>query len=125
MEEETYIPDPDLTEAERFFFEHSGWSYKPGEETSCEGRNRCARLSAQAEAWARADGVTFRWEDDNELWEPEPYDTIEWCAAGREVTCKACGHTEWETLASLGGIADATPEYRRVIEAELAYEAMP
>lgn len=38
-----------------------------------------------------------------------------------ERRCRCCG--KWQRVTSLWGIVDATPEYRRVVEAELFLEA--
>jgi len=85
-----------------------------------------AHKLAQAEAWAKDKGLRFQWGEDWDVAShveefPDAYDvepeTCEWVEAIDPET--------GATLASLGCIDDATEEYRRVVEAELAYEAMP
>jgi hypothetical protein len=117
-----------LTPAERFFYEHAGYCYDPKRETPCEGRVRCARELAAAEAWGKEYGVEFRWEWDES--EARAGDHAEWCS---DDDCT--GHdVEWclarltdpdngrEWTASLCGIIDAGRTYRRVVETELTAE---
>ena len=84
-----------------------------------------AHKLAQAEAWAKSKGLRFEWSDDDlmidHVAEFDGYDE-------QPETCEQCWVTDPETgatLASLGCVDDATDDYRRVVEAELAYEAMP
>jgi hypothetical protein len=82
---------------------------------------------ARAEARADDAGLIFRWEADDLA-----YDTFvdhdEWCrkdcGKDHEVLWCAVSDGGSETLASLGSIIDASRDYRRVIEAELASEAL-
>lgn len=120
-----------LTEDEQFFYEHAGIAYNPETETMEEGRIRGAVESASAEQYARRNHWEVRWEDDwvvgshteeysEEAYPQEP-DSCE--------TATLYAPCEWELcdghpLASLGCIDDATREYRRVIAAELASEAL-
>jgi hypothetical protein len=106
--------------AYQFFLKNAGYSVAQGE-TQTQGRQRSARELANAENWARKHGVTFHWEPDTDA---DPFDwdgegpigeTAEGCVA----RCASGG-----VLESLWGIWDASAEYRRVIEAELASEAM-
>lgn len=108
-----------LKRAFEFFRENAGYCTPPG-------KLACALELARAEAWAREEGIDFDWETDQE---PVDYQDAkgnwkqeegEICSAYRP--CGECG--ERRVVASLGGIAGATPEYRRVVEAELAMEAM-
>jgi hypothetical protein len=110
-----------LTEAEQFFYDHAGYSYDAEHMTGEQGRILSAKLLAQAEEWAKDHDLTYVW-----------VDTDDWTPSGHEsefgYTPETCEFAELvnedgETLASLGCIDDATPEYRRVIEAELAFEA--
>ena len=108
-------------DAERFFFEKAGWSYRPSVETAEEGRSRGAGQLARAEAWLRGSEMYVTWEPD---WDGDhSYD-------GREnvVSCEWAALRgplgDGEVLASLGCIDDATDDYRRVVEAELALEVM-
>lgn len=111
------------SEALQFHYEHGGFCYDPATERPEDGRARCALAAAGAEAWAREQGIEFRWEDDWHIGDhaaefPDAYDD------GGPETCEMCG--AWlgdECLAALGCIDDATDEYRRVIEADLAAEA--
>ena len=107
-------PTRKLTQNQKFFFEHAGWSYHPLTESRALGRTRCAvSLAAAEQAFMRA-GVSCVWEDD----QPE-----------RGTKCKTC---EWcsirsadgAILAALGMITDADANYRRVIRAELALECL-
>lgn len=95
---------------------------------------------ARAENIAKREGVVFVWDYDNDAdmsWLeqtdargrylfPKSYREKEhevlWCRAVRPCPDHGidCRHTE--TLASLSGIVDASPEYRRVVEAELALD---
>jgi hypothetical protein len=105
-----------MSNREQFFYNNAGWSYDPATETSEQGRWKCARKLAAAEEWAARVNLEYEWGEDwdscEHEYEPRP-DSCEYCMAslGKEV------------LASLGCIDDATDDYRRVIEAELALEA--
>lgn len=120
-----------LTQAERFFFEHAGYSYGPGE-TARQGRIRGAKALARAEVWAKTVGLTYEWSDDPDGADIQKEDgTWERLPAVQVVTsevakpaCSKCGHVnrEWS---SLGGITESDDQreranYRRVVEAELA-----
>lgn len=113
---------PYTLEAEWHMRDHAGFSVQ-ADETTEQGRMRCARGLAQAEMWARKNGMTFEWEDDWEIgshvreydgYEREP-DTCETCIAS---------DADGKVVASLGCVDDATAEYRRVVEAELASEVL-
>jgi hypothetical protein len=113
----------------QFFAKHAG--YIVGE------RAKGALALARAERWATDSDLEFLWSDnaDGNLG-----DHAYWCAHARasrpcqhEITACAlirpcpddgvhCGHAE--TLASLSGIIDADHAYQRVVQAELALEAM-
>lgn len=109
----------------RFFLEHAGYCTPPG-------RAACALGLARAEARAESAGFTFEWEwdddadlswmDDRDLY----YRDDEGKRHPREheiLGCIARG-PDGEVLASLWGIVDADTGYRRVVEAELASEAL-
>ena len=89
-------------------------------------RASCARKLAKAERDARALGYTFDWEDDwslgctHEKYYGEAY------ANGEPATCESCIMRDpaGAVVQSLGCIDDATREYRRVVEAELALEQL-
>lgn len=113
-----------MSSAEQFFYDHAGYSYDPATETPDEGRRRTAADLARAEAWAKAQGHTYEWGPD---WQvdhvreyPDAYDA-------EPDTCEYVTLSDLldgNVLAALGCVDDATPEYRRVVEAELAWEAM-
>jgi len=110
-----------LTDAERFFYYHAGFSYDPKIETRQQRKLRCAREMADAEAYARRAGWTFSWFDDWQFNHTKEY--------GREYepqTCECCQlqDADGEVLESLCCIDDADANYRRVIEAELADQAL-
>lgn len=114
--------DEQLTAAE-FFYLNAGWSYDPHKQTKEEGRQECARALAMAERWATETGVEYRWEIDQDgpPWRDDDDDNTYW-------SCVAIDD-DYECVASLGGIDFVTGEpwgegYRRVVEAELALEAM-
>ncbi len=99
--------------ATQFFYKWAGWSYNPATETARQGRWRCAKRLAQAEAWAEEQGITYEWMPDDLPWDgdgPAPDEML------------GCVATHGDETASLWGIGDPSPEYRRVVEAELACE---
>lgn len=115
-----------------FFKRYAGFSYDPATETRMQGKLRCARALATAEAAARAAGCTFDWDCDPEI------TSADWVEKGDA----SRGYEEpWQTyacvmrdkggrvVASLGGVdfgRDGSPRgepYARVVEAELACEA--
>ena len=113
----------EMNKARKFFMVHAGWSYDPKIETPEEGRKRSAQKLAEAERWAKDEGISFVWEDDWEIDHLKEYD----CYDEEPTTCETCSayDADGTCVAALGCIDDATPEYRRVIEAELAWEAKP
>jgi hypothetical protein len=131
-------PAPDcFTKAQRFFWEHAGYSFDargcttPEEHAAAEHKGHAESAMRLAEAEAcyldahrKADVVCF-WEVDVEgMNEREPdsdVELVEYVA----INVRDSGTSdEGITLASLGGIEDATPEYRRVVRAELALECI-
>ena len=96
----------------KFFLKHGGSVHVPGGETLAQGKARCARAMAKAERDARAYGFTFEWSDDRSI---ESHYTCESCM---------CCDSDGNVLASIGCVDDADANYRRVIEAELACEAI-
>lgn len=110
-----------LKEAIEFFAANAGFSWDPATETETEGKIRCARNLAEAEEWAK-DRLTFSWGDDwsvgDHVKEFDCYDD------GGPTTCEDCTARDrmGDVVGSLGCIDDATPEYRRVVEAEIADE---
>ena len=115
--------------AVEFFYDNAGYSYDPATETVEDGRLRGARQLAMAERFAQVMGAEYVWEDDWSLGHshaeefPDAYDnepdTCEWVALYAHIPA---GFENMALVASLSCIDDATPEYRRVIEAELALE---
>jgi len=115
-----------MTDRETFFYENAGWSYDPKAETSDQGRRRCARSLAEAEAWAERVGLEAEWSEDYEggdIFGDEAHGGPYYQAWVRD--------SEGWCVASLGGIdSDPCPTgggrltpYARVIEAELFAEA--
>lgn len=114
-------------ESIRFFEENAGFSWNPKAQTREEGRRLCAVELARAEDHARELEITFTWTDDWSLGTSHAdFYSREAYPEGDPETCESCVATlEGEVVASLGCIDGATPEYRRVVEAELALEAIP
>lgn len=109
----------------RFFREHAGYRV---------GYNAAGALAlTRAENWYLNNETEYKWEDDPEPWgdffvDAEHNDdyvphTIEGCVLQMTETC-SLGFKHTIVLASLWGIADADDNYRRVVEAEMALEAM-
>lgn len=112
------------TEAVSFFLANAGWGYNPETETPEQGKLRGAIKLAEAEQWAKSQGHTFVWEEDwlvgSHVDEFDAYDSEpEICESATMLD------SDDNVLASLGCVDDATDDYRRVVEAELALEAMP
>jgi hypothetical protein len=114
-----------MNERVAFFYKHAGWSYDPAKETPHDGRLRGAVALASAESWASRVGLSISWEDDwsvgNHQQEyGEAYDD------GEPDTCEAAlaRNERGDVVASLSCIDGADAAYRRVIEADLALEAM-
>lgn len=108
--------------AVEFFYENAGYSYTPGQETAEQGRRRCARALAVAEATAGAIGVTYSWDIDPDV------TSADW-------TDERPAWQTWQCFAECDGLTaalvgidfgrDGSPhshDYARVIEAELAEE---
>jgi hypothetical protein len=113
-----------LSPAEFFFYENAGYSYDPKTQTPEQGRIACAKALAEAEAVGKRLEYSFEWD-----WDECPdlsFMSDEEREQEHEVLC--CRIVDPETarysLASLCGIVDPDHNYRRVIEAELASEAI-
>lgn len=115
-----------LTPTEYFFYEHAGYNYDPKTETQEQGRIRCAKSYAVDETKVQEliDGLGWHYEwseewdiDDSWMDEEEKAKEHTWEIAS--LLDGAGNH-----LASCGGIVDADANYRRVMEAELAGEAL-
>jgi len=110
-----------MTKIEQFFYDHAGYTMiiEPVAETEQQGRERCAKELATAEQYALEENWHFDWDLDD-------------VDCGHEAG--VCDHApEWcqlwsadraFMLASLRGICGADDNYRRIVEAELAHEAM-
>lgn len=107
----------------QFFFEHAGYSYDPKTETPEQGKQRGAELLARAEREAASAGIRFEWRYDDDgcccccLEKGEAPHTDVWY-------CQAWSEDGLRCLASLSGICGPSDDYRRVVEAELAAEAL-
>lgn len=111
--------------AYQFFKKHAGYSYDPRTETVEQGRQRCARALADAEARASERGYSFDWRlddiDSSSFTDEKPSWALWQCAMFDE---------SGECAAILGGIdfgRDGDPwgdTYRRVVHAELALEGV-
>jgi hypothetical protein len=113
-----------LTTDQFFFYQNAGYSYDTKKETPEQGRLRCAKGLAEAEAIGQRLGYEFEWEFDS-------YPDLSWMSdeereQDHEVLCCRIPNPEntRHSLASLCGIADPSDSYRRVIEAELSAEAI-
>jgi hypothetical protein len=113
-----------LTPDQFFFYQNAGFSWTTKKETREQGRIRCAVELAQAEQYARNLGWEFEWEFDE-------CPDLSWMSdeereQEHEVLCCRIPDPENTrySLASLCGITDPDSNYRRVIEAELASEAI-
>lgn len=114
--------------AVQFFSKHAGGSYTPGKETRAQGKRRLAQRLAKAEREAFSRG----WRVD---WDQEMDPDLSWCDE-----CSSGEHDKYEhmnstesavlrdeegrVLASLGNIDRPDRNYRRLVEAELADEAL-
>lgn len=98
-----------------FFYKNAGSSYTPGKETRAQGKRRGAQALARAEAEASARGWEVEWEED---------DYGERAENGGPMYVAILKDEHGNVLGSLGGIDDDTDPYRRVVEAELALEAL-
>ena len=116
-----------MNKAEAFFYEHAGYSYKPGEETPEQGRERGAKALAAAEHFASENGYSFNWLIDPEI------DSSDYSDEDPAWELWGCimRDEQGEVRQSLWAIdfgRDKEPwgePYRRVVEAELALEEMP
>lgn len=111
-----------MTKSEQFFYDNAGWNYDPKTETSKQGKLRCAVELAKAEAWFEDSGLEYAVlpdEDADLSWMDEAERN-----ESHEVVGVVLQTPDGEHVQSLWGIVDATPEYLRVIVAELASEEM-
>jgi len=102
----------------KFFFKHAGYSYGPGQ-TPRQGRMEGAMKLAQTEHEAEERGWSVEWTfDDN------PYDMGDAETEPSKVLAAILKDASGNVIGSLGGIGDPDDNYRRVVEAELALEAL-
>jgi hypothetical protein len=101
---------PSFEKAIKFFKEHGGG--RVGH--AAEGALHLAR----AEKYAEDHDWTFEWKDD----EGADMSGIE---DAKEVLLVALKDQNGKVIGSLGGVADPSKSYARLVEAELALEAMP
>jgi hypothetical protein len=112
--------------AAAFFAENAGYSYDPKTETAKEGRERVGRILAAAEGKAKEFGFEVLWVEDDEPAEFQEEDGS-WNSADASVA--VLRDSNGTILASLGGIIESGDyaerrNYRRVVAAELASEAV-
>ncbi len=108
-----------------FFYEHAGRSCRPPQ-TWAEGALEGARKLASAEEWARHECCWFDWSQDER-------DSREWNKTRPYYPQQACvmHDAQGRAVQSLCGIdfgrknPDPHGTYVRVVQAELALEAMP
>ena len=113
------------TDPVAFFLQHAGYSYST-EVTREADQLACARQLAQAEREGAEAGLYFHWSVDRDMDSSEFDDSPNpW-----QLWVCLCFNDEGEVVASLGGIdfgPDKEPKddpYRRVVQAELALEAL-
>lgn len=113
-----------FNDAVEFFYTHAGFSYDPETQTPEEGKRACAEALARAEEEGRKRGFFTVWKRDDvpfgdDVHEPDEYGYV----ATLWHTAAFTG--ERVMLASLGMIdAEDGDPYRRVVNAELAMEAI-
>lgn len=115
----------DLTSDERFFYENAPFSYGKGEAQE-QSQVRCARELARAERDGRKAGLSFDWSVDAEVDSSEFSDEMPPWQLWQCVAYDADG-TMCASLRAIDFGRDGTPHssaYRRVVEAQLADEAL-
>lgn len=124
-------PAPDcFTKAQAFFWEHAGYNWNAAAgEPELAGKARCAMELAEAEAvyldaHRKADVVCLWDMDVDGMNERERGSNVELVEIAAISVRNADGDDAGECLASCCGIEDATPDYRRVMRAELAIECI-
>ena len=123
-----------MNAAVEFFKAQAGYGYNPETETPDEGKQRCAEQLAQAETLAKQLGYFAVWEQDQDGCvgcDCQSPDCA--CSNGDEHECLVCllydgskpldEGVMWP-VASLGSVCQPSREYMRVVEAELALEAL-
>jgi hypothetical protein len=106
-----------MTPAERFFYEHAGYSHDPRTETAEQGRVSTARALAAAEARLKAGPYLVDHEPSPEPWE------------GNGPSWRVrlfVGSDELLLLGSVGAVeCEENDPHMRVVAAELALEYLP
>ena len=112
-----------ILDAVGFFREHAGFGYNPATETPEQGRERCARELADAEARLKAGPYYVDHEPDDVPWDGDvPWAGPVWIVRLWSVA----GTGEPELIGSLGSVAcDDGDPYLRVVAAQLAAEHLP
>lgn len=100
-----------------FFYHHAGWSTPPGHVESALGLAR-AEEEAKRRRWH------VRWMNDEDGWSIRREHLQETGEKADEVEVAILYDRNNNDLAALGGIIDASTEFKRVVEAELAIEAL-
>jgi hypothetical protein len=109
-------PEPELTPEEKFFYDHAGFSFNPKTETEEQGKVNCAKQRVKAVKYAEDHGWNYEWHADQNGCE---------CEDGADHEVEYCILFDHGTvIESVGGVCNATAEYRRVVEADLALEVM-
>lgn len=114
-----------VSEGERFFYDHAGWSYDPKTETAEEGRWRSARDLRSAEVHAEREGWYVEWESDPDgdymdadtEWADWPHYQATLYDQDGNILTSLCG----VMFADRGD--ETSDPYARVVAAELAEEA--
>lgn len=116
-------PNQTFTHRVEFFLAHGGTSYRPDTQSEYAGKLCGAMALAAAERWVHDEtNYAFNWERDND----SDGDTELWVcmlvtALGHGNTLTCCGAID---LGNVGPDDHHSDPYQRVMEAELALEAM-
>lgn len=112
--------------AMHFFLDNSGWNYADAADEEAARMRENARQLAIAEQHAKDHGWSVEWTDDWEVGDHATFFGRDGYPTGNPTTCESATlyDASGSVLASLGCIDDATADYRRVVAAELALEAM-
>jgi len=103
-----------------FFYKHGGYGRSPGQSVE-EGRRESAERLARAEAFGESAGWKVSWTTDQDEYQLGDAET----EPPSEVLVATLLDADDNVLGSLGGIGDPDNNYKRVVEAELALDAMP
>lgn len=118
------------SQAEKFFYKHAGYAQRPGESKET-ARRRGARALAQAEAEAERRGWTYEWsyDEDADISFLDEKGLADLEAGRTELLQVLLRDQNGNVLESLGGVhvrahRGVQDPYGRVVEAELALEAL-